>query len=141
MESDNTLPEQKSRPPPYDRRGTDLLNESTRTRLAVLETSVAHQDARISDMELYQRAISTKLNNKIQEDSVNSIRMERTLAQAVSELSELSADLRDTTAVASKAARLADKHETMGITLLKLGSAITIVLGALWALARVVVGF
>ena len=124
-----------------ERRGADLLNESTRTRLAVLETSVAHQDARITDMELYQRAISSKLNTKIQVDAASDVVMERTLAKAVSDVDRISANLKETNELAVEAARLADKHETMGITVLKVGSMITVILGALWALAQALVNF
>ena len=124
-----------------ERRGADLLNESTRTRLAVLETSVAHQDARITDVELYQRAISTKLNTKIQVDAASDVVMERTLAKAVSDVERISANLKETNELAVEAARLADKHETIGITVLKVGSMITVILGALWALAQALVNF
>ena len=139
MDSEQLPPDK--RPIGAERRGTDLLNESTRTRLAVLETSVAHQDARITDMELYQRAISTKLTTKIQVDAASDVVMERTLAKAVSDVDRISANLKETNELAVEAARLADKHETMGITVLKVGSMITVILGALWALAQALVNF
>lgn len=140
MEKDSDhIPRGDGKPMLYERRSTDLLNESTRTRLAVLETSVAHHGLRIADAETYQRSTSTKLNAKIQEDTAAIIRIERTLASLSSVVEEMGSDLREASEAAKVASSLAYKHETIGATVVKVGSLITVIIGALWTIFKFLV--
>lgn len=125
----------------FERRSTDLSNESNRTRLAVLEHKVDTFENRISDIEASLRFIGMKLDDKLRQDSETFIDIEGRLS-TVGKAVELMADeLNETAALAVKAGALVDKHETIGSTLLKIGSVATILIGALWGVFKYFVTF
>lgn len=125
----------------YGRRSADV-NEviDTRTRVAVLEKIAENHENRISDMEDFHRSVVERLDQKIQMDATNQVIIERTLTKAVTSIESLSENLKNAVTVASKAERLATRHETIGMTVVKLGGWIVIIAGGAWAVVKFFLG-
>lgn len=131
-----------SAPPAFvERRVTDLSNESNRTRLVVLEHKVEVLENRLSNIEASLRFISMKLDDKCKLDSEIFIDVEGRLSTISKAVELMARELDETTDVASKARRTVDKHETIGATILKIGSIAAIVIGALWGVFKYFVTF
>ena len=124
-----------------ERRSTDLSSESTRTRLAVLEHKVDNFDSRMTDLEVSLRFANIKLDDKLRTDSETLRVMEGRLSTIGKAVELMAEKLDDTTDMASKARRIVDRHETIGATMLKIGSVITVMLTAIWAIFRYYVTF
>lgn len=125
----------------YGRRAADFADIiDTKTRVAVLEKIAENHESRISDMEDFHRSVVERLDQKIQMDATNQIIIERTLTKAVTSIDTLSENLKSAVETAGKAEKLASKHETIGATLLKAGSVIVIVVGAVWTLIKFIIG-
>jgi len=108
------------------------------TRTAVLEKIVESHDKRIGDMEDFQRASVDRLDQKIQLDLASQITLERTLTRAVTSLDSLAVAVRDATAKADEAHELVKKHETVGATVMKVGTILTILASGAWAVFKFV---
>ena len=108
------------------------------TRVAVLEKIAESHDKRIGDMEDFQRSVVDKLDQKIQMDLASQISLERTLTRAVTSLDALSADVKNAGIKADEAQTLVKKHETIGLTIMKVGTIFAVVLSGLWAVIKFV---
>lgn len=127
---------------PHGRRQRDYdVIIDTKTRVAVLEKIVENHENRISDMEDFHRSVVERLDQKIQMDATNQVIIERTLTKAVTSIDSLSENLKSAVTVASKAEKLASKHETIGQTTVKLLSAGAVIVTAVWAIIKFVLGF
>ena len=125
----------------FERRATDLASESNRTRLAVLEHKVDSFESRITDIEVSLRFANMKLDDKMRADSETLRSMEGRLSTIGKAVELMAEKLNDTTDMASKARRIVDRHETIGATLLKIGSVVAVMLTAIWALFKYFVSF
>ena len=108
------------------------------TRTAVLEKIVESHDKRIGDMEDFQRNVVDRLDQKIQMDLASQISLERTLTRAVTSLDSLSIAVKDAGEKADEAQTLVKKHETIGLTIMKVGTVLAVVLSAIWAVVKFV---
>lgn len=115
------------------------LNAS-QTRIAVLEKIAEVHDRRISDIEDFHRAVVDRFDEKIQLDAANQVAMERTLSKAVTSLDNLSENLKTTLVLASDASKIATKHETIGITTIKIGGILAAIATAAWAIFKLFIG-
>jgi hypothetical protein len=113
---------------------------ASQTRIAVLEKIAETHDRRISDIEDFHRAVVERFDEKIQLDAANQVAMERTLSKAVTSLDNLSVNLQTTLTLASDASKIATKHETMGITVVKISSALVVIGTAAWAIFKFFIG-
>lgn len=146
-----TIPASPSKPDRgYGRRATDLALPvpgarigdviDTHTRVAVLEKIAENHENRISDMEDFHRAVVERLDQKIQMDATNQIIIERTLTKAVTSIEALSDNLKSAVTIAGKAERLATRHETIGMTVVKLTGWIIVITGGVWAVVKFFLG-
>jgi hypothetical protein len=108
------------------------------TRTAVLEKIAESHDKRIGDMEDFQRNVVDRLDQKIQMDLASQISLERTLTRAVTSLDALSIAVKDAGEKADEAQTLVKKHETIGLTIMKVGTVLAVVLSAIWAVVKFV---
>lgn len=126
----------------YGRRQSDYeVMIDTKTRVAVLEKIAENHENRISDMEDFHRSVVERLDQKIQMDATNQVIIERTLTKAVTSIESLSDNLKTVVSVAGKAEKLASKHETIGQTIIKLGSIVAVIVAGIWAVVKYVLGF
>lgn len=109
------------------------LSPSADTRIAVLEKIAESHDKRISDMEDFHRDVVDRLDQKIQLDASNQIALERTLSRAVVSLESLNTAVRAVGDTADLANKLVLKHEYIGMTLMKVGTVVAIVISGAWA--------
>lgn len=125
----------------YGRRQSDYeAMIDTKTRVAVLEKIAENHESRISDMEDFHRSVVERFDQKIQMDATNQVIIERTLTKAVTSIESLSENLKTAVSVAGKAEKLASKHETIGQTIIKLGSILAVVVTGIWAVVTFVLG-
>jgi hypothetical protein len=103
------------------------------TRTAVLEQIVESHDKRITDMEEFQRNVVDRLDQKIQMDLASQISLERTLTRAVTSLDVLTVAVNEAGTKAEEARALVKKHETIGLTIMKVSTVLAVVLSACWA--------
>lgn len=106
------------------------------TRTAVLEKIVESHDKRIGDMEDFQRAAVDRLDQKIQMDLASQISLERTLVRAVTSLDILADAVKDAGIKAEEAHTLVKKHETIGMTVMKVGTILAVMASGVWALVK-----
>lgn len=109
------------------------------TRTAVLEKIAESHDKRITDMEDFQRNVVDRLDQKIQMDLTSQLSLERTLTKAVTSLDSLAIAVKDAGEKADEAQLLVKKHETIGLTIMKVGTVLSVVLAALWAVVKFVI--
>lgn len=110
------------------------------TRIAVLEKIAENHDKRITDMEDFQTSVVDRLDQKIQMDLASQVNLERTLTRAVTSLDALSTSVKTAADKAETAYALVRKHEVIGATLMKAGAVLSVILGAIWAVFKFVVG-
>jgi hypothetical protein len=116
----------------------DLSRDINRseTRIAVLEQIAETHDRRITDIEDFHRLVVERFDQKIQSDTANQVVMEKTLVKAVTSLENLSCNLEKVLILADSANKLATKHETIGLTVLKVAGGMSLIFGAAWAIFK-----
>ena len=108
------------------------------TRTAVLEKIAESHDKRIGDMEDFQRNVVDRLDQKIQMDLASQISLERTLTRSVTSLDTLSIAVKDAGEKADEASTMVKRHETIGLTVMKVGTILAVLISAGWAVLKYV---
>jgi len=112
------------------------INDKSQARLAVLEKIAEVHERRITDIEDFHRSVVERFDQKIQLDAANQVAMEKTMAKAVTTLEALSTNLETALTLANEASKLASKHETIGVTLIKGGGVGAVIIAAIWAVFK-----
>lgn len=112
----------------------------SKTRVAVLEKIAENHENRLSDMEDFHRSVVERFDQKIQMDATNQIIIERTLTKAVTSIEALSENLKSAVDIANRASNLASKHETIGMTVIKMTSLFALIGSAIWGVFKFIVG-
>ena len=110
----------------------DKDENTTVVRIAVLEKIAESHERRISDVEDFHRAVVERLDQKIQLDAINQITLEKTLAKAVVSLDLMADNLKTAMVSAQEANLLANKHEIIGHTILKVSGVLGTIVAVLW---------
>lgn len=118
---------------------THIIIENSAARLAVLEKLVEVHERRITDIEDFYRSVVERFDQKIQLDAANHVSMEKNIAKAITSLDSLTNNLEKTLVLATEANKLSNKHETIGMTVFKIGGILGAIVAGVWALVRIFV--
>lgn len=117
--------------------GQGHVSEST--RIALLEQQIRQLERRVCGTEQSIGTLTTKLDEKVAADTWRQLESEKTLARILATMEAITLDLKEATEAASKAQVLATKHETIAMTVMKVGSILTVVCGAVWTVAQMII--
>jgi hypothetical protein len=103
------------------------------TRLALLEQFAEHSERRLNDLEEQHTAIVERLDRHLEQDAQNHLVLVETLSKATTSIDGLTETVRGLAHSAASANEKATRLETIGLTLMKVGSAGAVVIGGAWA--------
>lgn len=109
------------------------------TKVALLEQQIRHLEKRVCKSEEAAQKMSAKLDEKVAADTWRQLESERTIARILATMESIANDLKEASEAASKAQKLATKHETVASTIMKVGSVLTVVGGAVWTIVTFVI--
>lgn len=103
------------------------------TRLALLEQFAEHSDRRLNDLEEQHTAITERLDRHLEQNAQNHLILVETLTKASTSIDGLTETVRGLAHSAASANEKATRLETIGMTLMKVGSAGAAIVAAVWA--------
>lgn len=110
------------------------------TRLALLEQFAQHSERRLSDLEDFQTTIVERLDRHLEQDAQNHLILVETLSKATTSIDGLTETVKGLADKASAANEKATRLETIGLTLMKVGSVGAAVIAAIWAVFTFLMG-